>query len=551
MPKFLDKILNFLKRNDLKKLEESFVTFKDRSLQEYFMKKFKKEKILKKDLCLLKNISYSGNGQEIFQDDIDKLSKYCDLSEGQLFLDNINISGISFEDLKVKELVLQRTIVEDTKFPSKEILKSLGVKNSVGINFDDFNEYELENLFLSQMNIADFEIAKKFKNYLTRLSIFDEPLESLEGIEEFSKLKELSLAYTNIGIDSKDEIVKLREKGINVELLGTPLEDEINRLYKLKKEKEEQERIEQEGLIELDEEFVKLINKSGIFGLVPETRKITKKDIERLNTRAKDENIDLSIPSDFSQEYLKMNLSKQANFRKLSINIGKGDKNFNIEEFSMKRGVSSLLELEIDTPTSINNQPQEYLSSRYGITYNFDNTIYHYDDIKKLQEGIDDLIVDYKNREKDLDLVKDLYKHLKDNIKVRTPKILDRQRVKSMNGTEMGVVEIVEDVKPLRKLEYILKNKETDNFGLRNIMYHSLLSLGFDSDIQFPDLEYNLPNKKVKSSNINLIINNNEYSLDLDENDYMLIINDETRDKEQVNYKGENIIQKEEAYMEK
>lgn len=535
MPKFLEYIKNIFKGKDTKKLETASVKFKDEELQKYFERKFKKEEINIEDLASLKYVSYSGKGEKVLQEDIDKISKYCDISNGQLFLDNLDITGISFENLKVNELVIKRSKVGDTKYPSKDVLKSLGVDNSVGINFDDFNGYSLEKLYLSAMDVVDFEIAKKFKDTLIRLSIFDNPLNKLDGIEEFPKLKELSLSYTDIDIDSKEEIAQLREKGIEVEFLGTPLEEEIKRLYKIKKEEEEKSRLENEGQIEVDEEFLKHLNHSGIFGQVEENRKITVKDIERLNNRSKVDDIDLSIPSEYAAEFLKINGISKIDLRKLSIDIGKGDCNFNIQKFLEEKNNSSLIELDIETPSSINNQPQDYLASRYGITYNLENDQYRYDDIKKFNEELNKMTINFKNQEKEIDTVKEIYKYIRDNVSWKEQKLLDVQAVKTLSGQQIASVEIKENMTPYRKLEYILKNHSTDNFGMRNLMYHMLLNLGYEANIEMKDVEFGMPNQVKKSSNIDIEVNDKKYSLDLDNKEGMIVIDCETREHEIIN----------------
>lgn len=532
MPKFLDYIINLFKRNNIKRLNTTDIKFQDEKLQNYLIKKVKKEEITTEDLALIKNITYSGNGEKVLQDDIDKIIKYCDLSDGQLYLDNLDITGISFENLKVKDLMLKRTKLGENVFPPKDILKTLGVENSVGIKFDDFNEYELETFYVSEMNVVDLEIAKRFKNTLTRLSIFDNPLDNLEGIEDFPKLKELSVAFTNIDLDSKEEILKLREKGIKIELLGTPLEQEINKMYKEKQEEEEKKRQQEEGLIVIDEKVLKYINNTGILGQVDENRKITKKDIERLNIRNKEEDIDLKIPSEYGEEFLKINEETNVDLRKLSIDIGKGDYNFNIEEFLKRRNNSSLVELQIETPSSIESQPQEYLSTRYGITYNFDNEQYHYDEIKGFEKELNKMNSNFKNEQKNLDTVKNMYRYIRENIEWKEQKILDRQAVKTLSGEQVATVELKENMIPYRKLEYILKNHSTDYFGMRNLMYHMLLSLGYNADIEFENIEFDLPNKTKKSSNIDIEIGDNKYSLDLDNKEGMVIINNETRENE-------------------
>lgn len=535
MPKFLEYIKNIFKGKDTKKLTSSSVKFQDEELQKYFERKFKKEEINIEDLASLKYITYSGKGEKVIQEDIDKISKYCDISNGQLFLDNLDITGISFENLNVNELVIKRSKVGDTKYPSKDVLKSLGVDNSVGINFDDFNGYSLEKLYLSAMDVVDFEIAKKFKDTLIRLNIFDNPLNKLDGIEEFKKLKELSLSYTDIDIDSKEEIAQLREKGIEVEFLGTPLEEEIKRLYKIKKEEEEKSRLENEGQIEVDEEFLKHLNHSGIFGQVEENRKITVKDIERLNNRSKVDDIDLSIPSEYAAEFLKINGISKIDLRKLSIDIGKGDSNFNIEKFLEEKNNSSLIELEIETPSSIDNQPQNYLSSRYGITYEFENEQYRYDDIKKFKDELNKMTTSFKNEDKKIDTVKEIYKYIRDNINWKEQKLLDVQAVKTLSGQQIASVEIKENMTPYRKLEYILKNHSTDNFGMRNLMYHMLLNLGYEANIEMKDVEFGMPNQVKKSSNIDIEVNDKKYSLDLDNKEGMIVIDCETREHEIIN----------------
>lgn len=535
MPKFLEYIKNIFKGKDTKKLTTSSVKFQDEELQKYFERKFKKEEINIEDLASLKYITYSGKGEKVIQEDIDKISKYCDISNGQLFLDNLDITGISFENLNVNELVIKRSKVGDTKYPSKDVLKSLGVDNSVGINFDDFNGYSLEKLYLSAMDVVDFEIAKKFKDTLVRLNIFDNPLNKLDGIEEFKKLRELSLSYTDIDIDSKEEIAQLREKGIEVEFLGTPLEEEIKRLYKIKKEEEEKSRLENEGQIEVDEEFLKHLNHSGIFGQVEENRKITVKDIERLNNRSKVDDIDLSIPSEYAAEFLKINDISKIDLRKLSIDIGKGDSNFNIEKFLEEKNNSSLIELEIETPSSIDNQPQNYLSSRYGITYEFENEQYRYDDIKKFKDELNKMTTSFKNEDKKIDTVKEIYKYIRDNINWKEQKLLDVQAVKTLSGQQIASVEIKENMTPYRKLEYILKNHSTDNFGMRNLMYHMLLNLGYEANIEMKDVEFGMPNQVKKSSNIDIEVNDKKYSLDLDNKEGMIVIDCETREHEIIN----------------
>lgn len=535
MPKFLEYIKNIFRGKDTKKLTTSSVKFQDEELQKYFERKFKKEEINIEDLASLKYVTYSGKGEKVIQEDIDKISKYCDISNGQLFLDNLDITGISFENLNVNELVIKRSKVGDTKYPSKDVLKSLGVDNSVGINFDDFNGYSLEKLYLSAMDVVDFEIAKKFKDTLVRLNIFDNPLNKLDGIEEFKKLKELSLSYTDIDIDSKEEIAQLREKGIEVEFLGTPLEEEIKRLYKIKKEEEEKSRLENEGQIEVDEEFLKHLNHSGIFGQVEENRKITVKDIERLNNRSKVDDIDLSIPSEYAAEFLKINGISKIDLRKLSIDIGKGDSNFNIEKFLEEKNNSSLIELEIETPSSIDNQPQNYLSSRYGITYEFENEQYRYDDIKKFKDELNKMTTSFKNEDKKIDTVKEIYKYIRDNINWKEQKLLDVQAVKTLSGQQIASVEIKENMTPYRKLEYILKNHSTDNFGMRNLMYHMLLNLGYEANIEMKDVEFGMPNQVKKSSNIDIEVNDKKYSLDLDNKEGMIVIDCETREHEIIN----------------
>lgn len=535
MPKFLEYIKNIFKGKDTKKLTTASVKFQDEELQQYFERKFKKEEINIEDLASLKYVTYSGKGQKVLQEDIDKISQYCDISNGQLFLDNLDINGISFENLKVNELVIKRSKVGDIKYPSKDVLRSLGVDNSVGINFDDLNGYPLEKLYLSAMDIVDFEISKKFKDTLIRLSIFDNPLSKLDGIEEFKKLKELSLSYTDIDINSKEEIAQLRENGIEVEFLGTPLEEEIKRLYKIKKEEEENSRLENEGQIEVNEEFLKHLNHSGIFGQVEESRKITVKDIERLNNRSKVDDIDLSIPSEYAEEFLKINGISKIDLRKLSIDIGKGDLNFNIEKFLEIKNNSGLIELEIETPNSIDNQPQDFLSSRYGITYEFENEQYRYDDIKKLKEELNKMTSSFKNEDKKIDTVKEIYKYIRDNVSWKDQKILDVQAVKTISGQQIASVELKENMTPYRKLEYILKNHSTDNFGMRNLMYHMLLNLGYDANIEMKDVEFGMPNQVKKSSNIDLEVNDKKYALDLDNKEGMIVIDCENREHEIVN----------------
>lgn len=267
----------------------------------------------------------------------------------------------------------------------------------------------------------------------------------------------------------------LKEKNSKLELIPEDIRSKENAL----REKTE--------VITVSNELKEFLNFQLLY--IPEKlREIRKYDIEEIidsiNKKNEIRTNEIKIKSEIVDEFMTIieNIVEEG-FSLGELEIEIVSKEFKIKEFVNKhKKLSYILRVKINSLRDFNEDELDFLSSRYGIMYNYFGNEYHLDEILEMYKNVKGIVpreVKY-NLDGAQKILEDIFKRFE--LYIPKQYEIGQKTLKLANGKtiETPNLKVVEDSMYYSKIENIFNVEKANKNGFRRICKESLKIAGFD-----------------------------------------------------------------------
>ena len=208
------------------------IKFKNKNLENKILEILSVKELTNKNIAKLTTLTFKGNiddKEDIFQKDISKLFKYCNLKSLQL--SHVKMDGIVFENCNIKRIKLEHINLRNVYFGKDCKIELLAIKDCLNVDVSNLaNLKTLKTLYIprdmrhisSFANLVSLESLCIEGDYTENMVGYKERLEEIENIVEAQNLKVLSLK--DCCIDNISFIKKMK-KLTKVDLSGNPIKD--------------------------------------------------------------------------------------------------------------------------------------------------------------------------------------------------------------------------------------------------------------------------------------------------------------------------------------
>lgn len=267
----------------------------------------------------------------------------------------------------------------------------------------------------------------------------------------------------------------LKEKNSKLELIPEDIRSKENAL----REKTE--------VITVSNELKEFLNFQLLY--IPEKlREIRKYDIEEIidsiNKKNEIRTNEIKIKSEIVDEFMTIieNIVEEG-FSLGELEIEIVSKEFKIKEFVNKhKKLSYILRVKINSLRDFNEDELDFLSSRYGIMYNYFGNEYHLDEILEMYKNVKGIVpreVKY-NLDGAQKILEDIFKRFE--LYIPKQYEIGQKTLKLANGKtiETPNLKVVEDSMYYSKIENIFNVEKANKNGFRRICKETLKIAGFD-----------------------------------------------------------------------
>lgn len=267
----------------------------------------------------------------------------------------------------------------------------------------------------------------------------------------------------------------LKEKNSKLELIPEDIRSKENAL----REKTE--------VITVSNELKEFLNFQLLY--IPEKlREIRKYDIEEIidsiNKKNEIRTNEIKIKSEIVDEFMTIieNIVEEG-FSLGELEIEIVSKEFKIKEFVNKhKKLSYILRVKINSLKDLNENELDFLSSRYGIMYNYFGNEYHLDEILEMYKNVKGIVpreVKY-NLDGAQKILEDIFKRFE--LYIPKQYEIGQKTLKLANGKtiETPNLKVVEDSMYYSKIENIFNVEKANKNGFRRICKETLKIAGFD-----------------------------------------------------------------------
>lgn len=305
---------------------------------------------------------------------------------------------------------------------------------------------------------------------------------------------------------------------------------------------EEEKKRKKSEIIKVSDELRKFLNSNLLYSPVL-SREIRKYDIQDIITLINNKNEsrtnEIKISAEIVDEFisiiekeieeqelckakdksLEVYKKEQEKFSLGELEIDISNKNFKVKEFVDKhKKISYILKLKISSIKDIDEGELEFLSSRYGIIYNYSGEEYHLDEIIKINNKLKEFIPE--NIKYNLENAQSILNNIFENFELYTPKayVMKEKSVKLVNGENLNLpnFKVLENATYYSQFENIFNNQKASEKGYRKICRETLKIAGFnviDNIESFTDT--------IKK--YDLIISDQKYRIDVDADGIRLV----------------------------
>lgn len=267
----------------------------------------------------------------------------------------------------------------------------------------------------------------------------------------------------------------LKENNTNLEVISEEIKDEE---YALREKSE---------VISVSDELKEFLNLQLLY--IPENlREIRKCDIEEIidsiNKKNEIRTNEIKIKSGIAEEFITIienAVGEGFSLGELEIEIS--SKDFKIKEFVNKhKKISYILRIKINSLKDLNEDELDFLSSRYGIMYNYFGNEYHLDEVLEMYKNIKKIVpneVEY-NVDGAQNVLDDIFKRFE--LYIPKQYEIGQKTLKLSNGKtiETPNFKVVEDSNYYSKIENIFNVEKANKNGFKRICKETLKIAGFN-----------------------------------------------------------------------